>query len=167
MPTETLSRQHVYAAEHALDAAMTTEGAMEVHGSTIVLPPAITFSEVEHIEAYLGRVVHFVNSDLGTKYTVPSLQLGRRNLRRKAYYQSGTITLPQRESGKWAWSVTTVLHELAHHLTVGHGHDEVFTGMLTYLYEICVGPEAAFVYSRLLMERGMTPIQPTKRKVSA
>lgn len=56
---------------------------------------------------------------------------------RKAYYCEGTIHLPADglTAGKWAWTDLTVVHEVAHHLAPGHGHDLVFTHYVLRILE--------------------------------
>lgn len=56
---------------------------------------------------------------------------------RKAYYCEGTIHLPAKglTAGAWAWSDLTVIHEVAHHLAPGRGHDEVFTSYVLRILE--------------------------------
>lgn len=56
---------------------------------------------------------------------------------RKAYYCEGTIHLPARglTAGEWAWTDLTVIHEVAHHLAPGRGHDEVFTSYVLRILE--------------------------------
>lgn len=154
------SKQDVYRAEWMLENIMATNAPYTVHGSTVVLPDEIKFSDLEHIRVYVGRVIDVVNIELGRNHTHPKVRLGRKDLRKKAYCTGSDIVLPHRESGAWAWTRTVVLHELAHFLTPGHGHDATFAGMLTYLFEIAISPETAFVYSTLLMESGMNPIRP-------
>ena len=154
------AREDVYRAEWTLQSIMSSDAPYTAFGSTFVLPPDIKFSELEHIQAYVNRVIDRINSDLDRDFGYPEVMTGRKTLHKKAYQQGNRIVLPHRESGKWAWNVTVVLHEVAHFLTPGHGHDATFTGMLTYLFEIAVCPEAAFVYRTLLMESGMNPIRP-------
>ena len=154
------TKQDVYRAEWTLEKIMSNDAPYKVHGSTFVLPDNIKFSELEHIQAYVNRVVDRVNFDLDRDFGYPEVMTGRKTLCRKAYQQGNRIVLPHRESGKWAWNVTVVLHEVAHFLTPGHSHDATFAGMLTYLFEIAISHEVAFVYSTLLMESGMNPIRP-------
>ena len=159
------TRQDVYRAEWMLQKIMATDAPYTAFGSTFILPEDITFSELDHIQAYVDRVVDRVNGamDPERKYRhgYPKVTTGKKTLCRKAYQQGNRIVLPQREVTDWAWKTTVVLHELAHYLVgPGHDHDATFTGMLCHLYEMALGPEVAFVYRTLLMESGMNPIPP-------
>lgn len=158
------TRQDVYRAEWMLQKIMATDAPYTVHGSTCILPPDIKFSELDHIQAYVNRVIDRVNDTLHPesrfRHGYPKVMTGKKTLCMKAYQQGNRIVLPQREVTDWAWKTTVVLHETAHFLTPCAGHNAEFTGMLAYLFEMAICPEAAFVYSTLLMESGMNPIRP-------
>lgn len=136
-----------------------------VGGATLVVPNEYKFGHIDTIRDYVNRVIDRVNADLGTTFTHVTVTEGRSNLCKKAYYRAGQITIPQKGKGEWAWRQTVVLHEVAHHLTPGHGHDSVFTGMLAYLFDEFIGAEAGFMYRVLLSHEGINPTQP--RKASA
>jgi putative metallohydrolase (TIGR04338 family) len=48
-----------------------------------------------------------------------------------------------------------VLHELAHAMTPGHGHDTVFCSKLVELVERCIAPEAGLLLAAAFGERGV------------
>ena len=55
------TRQDVYRAEWMLQKIMATDAPYTAFGSTFILPEDIKFSELDHIQAYVNRVVDRVN----------------------------------------------------------------------------------------------------------
>lgn len=164
-----MSTTAAYRAEWSLDFLLSnaTEESRTatIGGATVVIPNEYKFGHIDTIRDYVNRVIDRVNADLGTNHGHVTVTEGRKTLCKKAYYINGNITVPQRDKGEWAWRQTVVLHEVAHHLTPWHGHDSVFTGMLAYLFDEFIGPEAGFMYRVLLSNEGINPTQP--RKASA
>lgn len=108
-------RQRVYKAEWA------------VREHEIVLP---TLDHIKALLLIIERLDWFPEDKKGVMVS-STMQT------RKAYYCEGTIHIPANglTDGKWAWTDLTVIHEVAHHLAPGHGHDEVFTGYVLRVLE--------------------------------
>jgi putative metallohydrolase (TIGR04338 family) len=61
----------------------------------------------------------------------------------KAFYRGGVIHLPaDRVAGEWAWNDIVVCHEVAHHISQGDLHGEVFTYRLLQILD-AVRPSVA------------------------
>ena len=154
----------VYGAEFflrdALDVAGEGDGTFELRGMHLTMPTEYKFGELDHIQRYVNAVIKDYNLSTGSNHKPVWVVEGRANLRKKAYYKTGQgeIVLPKRDKGSWAWRQVVVLHEVAHHLTSGHGHDEVFASCLAHLLEEHIGPEAGLVY-RVMLDKNNIKIK--------
>lgn len=102
-------RLRVYRAEHAV----------EEH--------AVPLPTIEHVRALVTVIERLDWVPPEQKGVLVTLSLDNS----RAFYAAGTLHLPATASGdqrgSWAWTDLTVVHEYAHHLASGRGHDEVFT----------------------------------------
>ena len=162
--SKTYQDNAVYGAEFflrdALDAAGEGDGTFEYRGMHLTMPTEYKFGELDHIQRYANWVIQVWNKQHGTDHLAVWVKEGRPNLRKKAYYRTGQgdIVLPKRDKGSWAWRETVVLHEIAHHLTPHHGHDEVFASCLAHLLEEHIGPEAGLIY-RIMLDKNNIKIK--------
>jgi len=129
-----------------------------IAGMQLTMPAEYKFGELDHIQRYANAVIRDYNSRHDTRHGKVRVVEGRKSLHRKAYYTHGMgrITLPQRDSGSWAWRQTVVLHEVAHHLAPCQGHGEGFAEVMLDLLENYVGLQAGLVYVILLDKEGIT-----------
>lgn len=149
-------KSRVYNAEFALRdmfSNCTLSRTVKVHGMTLTLPDERKFGALATVQAYADAVIDMVSDRYPAR--AATVVEGRKSLRRKAYWQSGTIVLPQREVTTWAWREIVVLHELAHHLTPAHEHDEKFCAAYVYLLSEVMGPEAGWLMTVLLADNGV------------
>lgn len=148
---KTSEAQIVYDAEHEVEFILENDGSTyDFYGSTIIVPVERRFARIQDVQTYVNKVCEWL--DLGTP---PKVRPRRGN--RKATYKLGVIAVPPHEPGDFSWAMReiVVLHELAHHLTNGHGHDEVFCGKMVWLLNKCIAPEAGLLFTAALDERGV------------
>ena len=156
--SKTVRDNAVYGAEFllrdVLDVASEGDGTYEFRGMHLTMPVEYKFGELDHIQRYVNAVINGGILSTGSNHSTVRVVEGSANLRKKAYYRTGRnqIVLPQRDKGSWAWREVVVLHEIAHHLTPGHEHDEVFASCLAELLEQQIGPEAGLIY-RVTLDR--------------
>ena len=129
-----------------------------IAGMQLTMPVEYKFGELDHIQRYANAVIRDYNSRHDTRHKKVRVVEGRKSLHKKAYYTHGMgrITLPQRDSGSWAWRQTVVLHEIAHHLAPCQGHGVEFAEVMLDLLENYVGLQAGLVYVILLDKEGIT-----------
>lgn len=127
-----------------------------IAGVTITLPDERLFGSLLTVQGYVDYVLDVVRDEYPSRPC--TVREGRKNLRRKAYHQGNEIVLPQREVTDWAWREIVILHEVAHHITPGHGHDAAFCRAFTHLLTEIIGPEAGWAYAVLLMNEGINLI---------
>lgn len=149
-------RSRVYNAEFQLRDIFSNGSLSRVvkfKGMTLTLPDERKFGALETVQSYADAVIEMVRDTYPAK-RVPVIE-GRKSLRHRAYWDWEKIVLPQREVGAWAWRETVVLHEIAHHLTPGAGHNGEFCGAFVYLLTEIIGPEAGWLMGVLLNENGI------------
>ena len=129
-----------------------------IAGMQLTMPVEYKVGELDHIQRYANAVIRDYNGRHDTRHKKVRVVEGRRSLHKKAYYTHGMgrITLPQRDSGSWAWRQTVVLHEIAHHLAPCPGHGVEFAEVMLDLLENYVGLQAGLVYVILLDKEGIT-----------
>ena len=129
-----------------------------IAGMQLTMPVEYKFGEFDHIQRYANAVIRDYNGRHDTQHKKVRVVEGRKSLHKKAYYTHGMgrITLPQRDSGSWAWRQTVVLHEIAHHLAPCPGHGVEFAEVMLDLLENYVGLQAGLVYVILLDKEGIT-----------
>lgn len=140
-------REKVYQAEYRLRDLFETAEAIgnpqvELDGIRLVLPPEARFASVDSVQHYVDRVIG----------TPGKVRVRERRGQAKAHYQYGEIAIPVLD--RWALREVVVLHEVAHHLSLGHGHDGVFVATLTDLLGRVMGPEVALAYRILCAHEG-------------
>ena len=159
-----IGQSATYAAEHELHSLLKHASAgcsVQVAGSTLTLPVERLYGQVEDVQRYVDKVMNLS----WVKQTWPNAGVvkvrGRRGAR-QAHYEPGIIAIPGHEvGGTWAMRETVVLHELAHHLTLGHGHDALFRGTLLTLLGELIGAEVAFALSVAFAQNNVpaTPVE--------
>jgi putative metallohydrolase (TIGR04338 family) len=156
-------RARVYAAESLVcriydRANQSGSPAIDLHGSTIILPIERRFASIESMQHYADRVLAlaWVHSAWPERAGVPVTVYTRRGQAR-AHYEpiSATIAIPPHEHNQaWAMRELVLLHELAHHLTpepvAPHG-PEFAQNHLALVSEI-IGPEAGLLLRTAMHE---------------
>jgi len=156
-------KSKVYAAEHTLawlfdTAAATGNPMVTVSGVTVTLPPEAKFSSVESMQAYVNRVMDMLPTDRKTP------KVRHRSGTAKAHYHPvGEIAIPTARGGSWARRELVVLHELAHHLTPGSGHNHRYVQAFLELVGRVMGPEVALVGRIIFDDNGVRCTPPPKR----
>jgi putative metallohydrolase (TIGR04338 family) len=137
-----MSDGSVYGAEwRVADILATPDVPFVMHGCTVTVPVERKFGHIDTVKAYVQHVCEAEGA------TVPNVVVNNK-MKKRATYCLGTITMPNFNE-RWAWRESVVLHEIAHHLTAGHGHDKVFQKALAQLLDKYIGPEIAWAYSVL------------------
>lgn len=141
-----------YDAEFEVRFLLENGGITDFYGSTLVIPVERRFGTLENVETYLTKVCEWL--DLGEP---PKVRARRGN--KDAHYeaQNRVIAVPEHRGSQnsWAMREIVVLHELAHHVAWGHGHDAVWCGTLIHLINKCIGPEIGLLLSAAFTSRGV------------
>jgi putative metallohydrolase (TIGR04338 family) len=155
-------RSKVYAGEQMVrtilnHASLQGHVTVESHGSHLTVFPDRRFGQVQDVQSYVDRVLslNWVRATWEQAY-IP-VKVRTRQGQAKAHYEpwNSTIALPPFEHGRaWALREIVVLHELAHHLSRGHGHDEIFAGTFVALVEEIIGSEVALLLRTGILEQG-------------
>ena len=147
-------RADIYAAEEQLRALLVETGrSVVVAGVRVDLPGERRFGDLDEVREYYRAVL----ADPVVRARWPAVDMPVVRARRgprAAHWQAGVIALPERHiGGQWALREVVALHELAHHLTAGHGHDEEFVTAFLELIEIVLGPQTRFCLQVAYLER--------------
>jgi len=147
-------RADIYAAEEQLRALLTPTGrSVVVAGVRVDLPGERRFDDLDEVREYYGAVL----TDPAVRDRWPAVAMPMVRARRgprSAHWQAGVISLPESHiGGQWALREVVALHELAHHLTPGHGHDDDFVTAFMELIEIVLGPQTRFCLQVAYLER--------------
>lgn len=143
----------MYEAEHLVqrifDRAV-DHPAVQVAGSTLVLPPERHFADLDGVQRYVDAVVAlgWVRA-AWPRSSEPVVVRSRAGTGGAHYERAGAvIAVPVHRPGRWALRELVVLHELAHHLApdgAEAAHGPAFTHRLIELVDGTVGPEAALL----------------------
>lgn len=146
-------RSRVYDAEHLVQRIFDRAAehpAVQVAGSTVVLPPERHFGDLAGVQRYVDAVLGqgWVRAEW-SRAAVPVTVRERAGTDGAHYERAGAvIAVPVQRPGRWALRELVVLHELAHHLAADDaeaGHGPTFTHRLVELVDGTVGPEAALL----------------------
>ena len=140
-------QQATYVAEWRVERWMAAEGPVTVFGSTWDVEADPVFPSLDAVRAWVGSTC----AELGVE--PPRVQT-RRGQQGRADYRPATATLhlPDRVDNNYGLLRSTVLHELAHHLTHGSGHDATFRAALVDLYRRAGAPTAAHLLNLAFWE---------------
>jgi putative metallohydrolase (TIGR04338 family) len=129
-------RSAVYSAEDQWAASIDRGGAMDFHGSHVVMPEQRRFTDLDDVKTYVVEIC-------GRHGMHPPSVRHRKGGGRAHYEHAGVIAIPSDQG--WAMRESVVLHELAHHQAAGMDHGPQFTAAMLRLVEAELGPEAALV----------------------
>ncbi len=110
----------VYGAEHQWSAVLDRGGSVNFHGSQINVPMQKRFADIPSVQKYVDRVLAL--DAVRERYPNASPVLVReRRGQGKAHYEPSTLTMAIPLENRSFGRESTVLHELAHHLSVSEG----------------------------------------------
>ena len=145
-------KSNVYEAEHTFAELVRDRSQFprfNAAGLSVDIPDMLRFGNLDTAQAFTDLVTAHVGA---SRITVrANVRLGQ-----GANYTGGVITLPLAgDDPRWAWTAAVVLHEIAHHLTAGAGHNSPFPSTLVDLFTDWISPEAGLLLRVLYVESGV------------
>lgn len=149
-----MSASAVYGAEHQWSAVLDRGGTVEFFGSQLHVPMQRLFADVPSMQRYVDNVLAIER--IREKYpNAGPVHVRERRGQTKAHYElrDATIAIPlrNREFGR----ESTLLHELAHHVSVSGGltatsagtrwHGAEFRESMLFLVSVVLGEPAALL----------------------
>lgn len=131
---------------------------VEIHGSTITVPVERKFGDLVSVQRYVDKVLalNWVRAAYD-RASVP-VRVRVRKGNSYAHHQGDEIAVPIEKGASrqsWAMRELVVLHELAHHLAIGHGHDARFVEVFADLVTNLIGEEAGFLLRSCCYDEGV------------
>lgn len=146
-----MSASAVYGAEHQWSAVLDRGGLVNFHGSHIYVPLQKRFADIPSVQKYVDAVLAL--DSIREKYpTAGAVHVRERRGQGKAHYEPSTaiVAIPMKDRAFGRES--TVLHELAHHLSVSKGltatpsgtrwHGVEFRDTMLFLVGVVLGEAA-------------------------
>lgn len=131
---------------------------IKVGGSTLAVPVERKFGDVAAVQHYVDRVLNLNWVRERYPRAATPVKVRRRKGQRFAHYEHNEIAVPtttRATDAQWALRELVVLHEIAHHLALGHGHDRVFLETYLDLVGEIISLEAALLLRSLFYEEGV------------
>lgn len=153
-------KQATYDGEHIVTRMMTLanqeDGPRQVTviGVKLAVPVEYRFASVESIQCYVDKVL----AHPGVRETWPLVRpitVRARKGNRKAHYEHGGVIAIPMDLGSWACRELVVLHEIAHHLAPGHGHDVTFRRAMHTLARLIMAPEVSLILQMVWHQQGL------------
>ncbi len=149
-----MSASAVYSAEHQWSAVLDRGGVVNFHGSHIYVPLQKRFADISSVQRYVDAVLALDTIREAFPNSGP-VHVRERRGQSKAHYEPSTATvaipLADRDFGR----ESTVLHELAHHLSVSKGltatpsgtrwHGAEFRETMLFMVSAVLGEAAALL----------------------
>jgi putative metallohydrolase (TIGR04338 family) len=149
-----VSASAVYSAEHQWSAVLDRGGVVNFHGSHIYVPLQKRFADISSVQRYVDAVLALDTIREAFPNAGP-VHVRERRGQSKAHYEPSTATvaipLADRDFGR----ESTVLHELAHHLSVSKGltatpsgtrwHGAEFRETMLFMVSVVLGEAAALL----------------------
>jgi putative metallohydrolase (TIGR04338 family) len=158
-------RSLVYEAEKFVQilfdrAAQHGSRAIDFFGTPLTLPSEARFGSVESVQRYADEVLQMpaVRQRWGP---ASPLRVRRRRASTMAHYENrdgtGVIALASGVGEDWAMRELVVLHEIAHHLSVGTrpAHGPEFVSAYCELAGMVMGPEVSYVLRVVYAKEGV------------
>ncbi len=158
----------VYGAEHQWSAVLDRGGPMNFHGSQINIPVQKRFADIPSVQIYVDRVLAL--EAVRARYpNAGPVTVRERRGQGKAHYEPSTATVAIPMENRAFGRESTVLHELAHHLSASEGlpatrsgtrwHGAEFRRAMILLVSVALGEQAALLlragyYSAGLLHSG-------------
>lgn len=149
-----MSASAVYGAEHQWSAVLDRGGVVNFFGSEICVPLQKRFADIPSVQKYVDAVLAL--DSIREKYpTAGAVHVRERRGQGKAHYEPSTaiVAIPMKDRAFGRES--TVLHELAHHLSVSEGltttpngtrwHGAEFRDAMLFLVSVVLGEAAALL----------------------
>ena len=143
-----------YDAEFELRFILEHGGTVDFYGSTLVVPEERKFGDLEGVRRYLAAAC----AHIGWEGEPPKVRARRGETRAHYDMLKHEIAVPEHRGSRHSWALReiVILHELAHAMTTGHGHDSVFCSSLVGLVTRCIGQEAGFLLAVAYEKRGIS-----------
>ncbi|MEE9243784.1 MAG: TIGR04338 family metallohydrolase [Mycobacterium sp.] len=149
-----MSASAVYGAEHQWSAVLDRGGLVDFHGSHIYVPMQKRFADIPSVQRYVDGVLTL--DSIREKYpNAGPVRVRERRGQSKAHYEPSTATVAIPMANRAFGHESTVLHELAHHLSVSEGlpatptgtrwHGAQFRGAMLFLASVVLGEPAALL----------------------
>ncbi len=144
----------VYGAEHQWSAVLDRGGSVNFHGSQINVPMQKRFADIPSVQKYVDRVLA-LDAVRGRYPNAGPVLVRERRGQGKAHYEPSTSTMAIPLENRLFGRESTVLHELAHHLSVSEGlpvtrsgtrwHGVEFRRSMIFLADTVMGDTAALL----------------------
>ncbi len=149
-----MSASAVYGAEDQWSAVLDRGGPVNFHGSLLNVPTQKRFADIPSVQRYVDGVLAL--ESVGEQYPdAGPVRVRERRGQSRAHYEPSTATLAIPMDNRMFGRESTVLHELAHHLSVSKGlpalptgtrwHGLEFRGAMLFLVSAVLGEEAALL----------------------
>lgn len=149
-----MSASAVYDAEHLWSVLLDRGGPVDFHGSLLYLPVQKRFADLASVQRYADRVLAL--PAIGGQYPQAGpVRVRQRRGPQRAHYEPATATIAMPMQNRAYGRESTVLHELAHHLSVSAGipaspagtrwHGKQFREVMLHLVTEVLGEPAALV----------------------
>lgn len=149
-----MSASAVYGAEHQWSAVLDRGGVVNFHGSHIHVPLQKRFADISSVQRYVDAVLALDSIREAFPNAGPVLVRERRG-QSKAHYEPSTATVAIPLADRAFGRESTILHELAHHLSVSKGlpatpsgtrwHGAEFRDTMLFLVSVILGDAAALL----------------------
>lgn len=144
----------VYEAEYLWSAVLDRGGFVDFHGSQLYVPMQRRFSDIKSIQTYVDRILAF-QSVRESYPNAGAVKVRDRRGQKKAHYEPASTTIAIPIQNRLYGNECTVLHELAHHLSVSAGiistpsgtrwHGVDFREAMLFLVSTVMGEQAALL----------------------
>ncbi|MBB4854240.1 putative metallohydrolase (TIGR04338 family) [Mycobacteroides chelonae] len=149
-----MSASAVYAAEDQWSAVIDRGGIVNFHGSLINVPMQKRFADIPSVQRYVDGVL--ASDSVREQYpNAGPVCVRERRGQSRAHYEPSTATVAIPMKDRTYGRESTVLHELAHHLSVSEGlpatssgtrwHGEEFRRAMIFLVTVMLGEPTALL----------------------
>lgn len=149
-----MSASAVYGAEDQWSAVLDRGGPVNFHGSHLNVPLQKRFADIASVQGYVDTVL--ASDSVRQRYpNAGPVRVRERRGQGKAHYEPSTATVAIPMVNRAFGRESTVLHELAHHLSVSEGlpatrsgtrwHGAEFRHAMLFLVDAVLGAEAALL----------------------
>lgn len=149
-----MSASAVYGAEDQWSAVLDRGGMVNFHGSHLYVPLQKRFADISSVQRYVDAVLALDPIREAFPKAGP-VRVRERRGQGKAHYEPSTATVAIPMENRAFGRESTVLHELAHHLSVGSGlsasssgtrwHGTEFRETMLFLVSVVLGEPAALL----------------------
>lgn len=149
-----MSASAVYGAEHQWSAILDRGGPVNFHGSHLVVPMQKRFADIPSVQNYVDDVLALA----AVREQYPNagpVRVRERRGQGKAHYETSNAVVAIPMENRAFGRESTVLHELAHHLSVSAGlpatrsgtrwHGAEFRRAMIFLATVVLGEPAALL----------------------